>query len=164
MNIEAEKIENELVMRLLTLLKALSLEGACFVQNESYGSAIYVQDAECKVYNLDAFSERRVPSDKVLAIEYPDWLDDFILRSTWYLTPKNISAMISIKNRQFMFIFQNNSTFDEEEFNSMLKYDKAWNALMIKEKKDLPLAISQRRIRGLKVGFSRSQLLKIKRF
>ncbi|HDM8060802.1 MULTISPECIES: hypothetical protein [Vibrio harveyi group] len=161
---EADKIENDLVFRLLTLLKTLKIEDGCFVRKDPFGSSIYVKNAKCTIYNLDDFSKRRLPSDKVLAIQYPEWLDDFAMYSTWYLTPRDTTALITLKGRQFMFIFSTDSVFNEEEFNEMLQYDKAWNALMVTELSELPLAISKRKIRGLKVGASRNQLFKLKRF
>nr|WKV20331.1 hypothetical protein [Vibrio parahaemolyticus] len=155
--------EEELAVKLLSLFKTMQMDNSCYVQSESYGEVVYVKDGGCMLFELDEFTKHRLPTDRVLAVKYPSWLSDFALHADWILTPTRCAAMIVIKDLRVLFVFNNEITPDEDEFDSMLKYKNQWSIYVTETKRKLPFAIVNRHCRKLHLANSFNQLFKVGR-
>lgn len=153
-------MEDNLAVKLLSLFETLKMDDACFVQEKPYAHVVYVKDAECIIYELDEFSRHRLPTDRVLAVQYPDFLSDFALNADWILTPDKIAAMVHYETIRFLFVFDNRVAPDEGEFESMMRYKSEWSLYVTDSKQNLPLAILNRNSRRLHLGESFTQIFK----
>lgn len=159
------KRNEQISTKLLSLFETLKLDNTCFIIKQAYGNAVYVKDAECKLFELDDFSRHRLPFDKVLAIQYPAWFKDFALSADWVLTRSEIAAIIYANETRYVFAFNKiESSKQIQHFDEMLNYKKQWSAFIVESPKQLPLAISKRHCRKLDLDDSLVQLFKMKRF